>query len=127
MFCCFIIFVGIISNVVGYENGQLKHILSEQFTRSPCTSSLECLSKWNFCGTGPDYCGDGCQAGPCTAGNIQCPNSNECRSKWGFCGTGDDYCGEGCLSGPCKTNSSSGGKLILTEMFINKQRIIRLE
>ncbi|CAF1512296.1 unnamed protein product, partial [Rotaria sp. Silwood1] len=24
------------------------------------------MSKWGYCGTGPDYCGAGCQAGPCT-------------------------------------------------------------
>ncbi|CAF0767043.1 unnamed protein product [Rotaria sordida] len=28
-----------------------------------------CLSKWGYCGKGSDYCGDGCQAGPCTGNN----------------------------------------------------------
>uniref|UniRef100_A0A453CAJ3 Chitin-binding type-1 domain-containing protein n=3 Tax=Triticinae TaxID=1648030 RepID=A0A453CAJ3_AEGTS len=25
-----------------------------------------CCSQWGYCGTGPDYCGAGCQSGPCT-------------------------------------------------------------
>jgi hypothetical protein len=25
----------------------------------------ECKSKWGYCGKGADYCGDGCQGGPC--------------------------------------------------------------
>ncbi|CAI9108588.1 OLC1v1008232C1 [Oldenlandia corymbosa var. corymbosa] len=31
-----------------------------------------CCSKWGYCGTNDDYCGDGCQSGPCnslSAGN----------------------------------------------------------
>ncbi|CAM4831360.1 unnamed protein product [Rotaria magnacalcarata] len=112
MFSYFVIFCGIIFNVQGYnniENGGAQQILSGGFTRVACASSLECLSKWGFCGRGSEYRGDGCQAGPCTAGNIQCPASDECRSKWGFCGIGADYCGEGCISGPCTGNSTSGG------------------
>eukprot|EP01018_Ginkgo_biloba_P029657 Gb_20314 [translate_table: standard] len=31
-----------------------------------CASNL-CCSKYGYCGTGPDYCGQGCQSGPCTA------------------------------------------------------------
>uniref|UniRef100_A0ACD5YDC0 Uncharacterized protein n=1 Tax=Avena sativa TaxID=4498 RepID=A0ACD5YDC0_AVESA len=30
-----------------------------------CQSGL-CCSKYGYCGTGDDYCGDGCQSGPCT-------------------------------------------------------------
>ncbi|XP_059655027.1 endochitinase PR4-like [Cornus florida] len=30
-----------------------------------CTAGL-CCSKYGYCGTGNDYCGDGCQAGLCT-------------------------------------------------------------
>lgn len=26
----------------------------------------ECCSKWGYCGTTDDYCGDGCQQGPCS-------------------------------------------------------------
>ncbi|MQL73633.1 hypothetical protein Taro_005980, partial [Colocasia esculenta] len=29
-----------------------------------CSSNL-CCSRWGFCGTGSDYCGTGCQQGPC--------------------------------------------------------------
>lgn len=25
-----------------------------------------CCSQWGYCGTTPDYCGAGCQSGPCT-------------------------------------------------------------
>ncbi|XP_044320106.1 chitinase 5-like [Triticum aestivum] len=30
-----------------------------------CPAHL-CCSQWGFCSTGPDYCGAGCQLGPCT-------------------------------------------------------------
>ncbi|KAM0911828.1 hypothetical protein ACQ4PT_013191 [Festuca glaucescens] len=30
-----------------------------------CPSDL-CCSQWGYCGTSPDYCGPGCQSGPCT-------------------------------------------------------------
>ncbi|EXB55192.1 Endochitinase [Morus notabilis] len=30
-------------------------------------SSDQCCSKYGYCGTGDDYCGDGCQSGPCYA------------------------------------------------------------
>ncbi|THU66769.1 hypothetical protein C4D60_Mb05t17710 [Musa balbisiana] len=29
-----------------------------------CSADL-CCSKYGYCGTGDDYCGDGCQSGPC--------------------------------------------------------------
>ncbi|GFQ00733.1 chitinase 6 [Phtheirospermum japonicum] len=32
-----------------------------------CASNL-CCSRWGFCGLGIDYCGEGCQSGPCTSG-----------------------------------------------------------
>ncbi|CAF4974562.1 unnamed protein product [Rotaria sp. Silwood1] len=68
------------------------------------------MSKWGYCGTGPDYCGAGCQAGPCTGtGGGPCPISTQCRSKWGYCGTGPDYCGEGCQAGPCSGSGGGGG------------------
>lgn len=28
-----------------------------------------CCSQWGYCGTTADYCGDGCQSGPCWASN----------------------------------------------------------
>ena len=27
-----------------------------------------CLSQWGYCGTTDDYCGEGCQGGPCRGG-----------------------------------------------------------
>ena len=27
--------------------------------------SDQCYNKWGYCGTGDDYCGNGCQSGPC--------------------------------------------------------------
>ncbi|GAA0165885.1 hypothetical protein LIER_43735 [Lithospermum erythrorhizon] len=36
-------------------------------------SATECCSRFGYCGTGNDYCGTGCQDGPCTAP----PASNE--------------------------------------------------
>ncbi|PHT60766.1 Endochitinase B [Capsicum chinense] len=29
-----------------------------------CAANL-CCSKWGYCGEGKDYCGEGCQGGPC--------------------------------------------------------------
>ena len=74
-----------------------------------CASSL-CCSKHGFCGSTRDYCGEGCQSGPCSSSppgpsggggcNPACA-SNQCCSQYGFCGSTDDYCGPGCQSGPC--------------------------
>ena len=36
--------------------------------RQGCADSNMCRSKWDFCGTGNDYCGEGCKAGPCHSG-----------------------------------------------------------
>ncbi|WOL12623.1 hypothetical protein Cni_G21390 [Canna indica] len=33
-----------------------------------CSPDL-CCSKWGFCGLGDDYCGEGCQSGPCYSSN----------------------------------------------------------
>ena len=35
--------------------------------QSPCPVATMCRSKWGYCGTDAAYCGDGCQAGPCTS------------------------------------------------------------
>ncbi|CAF0764935.1 unnamed protein product [Rotaria sordida] len=85
---------------------------STWLVRSACPHPTHCRSKWGYCGTGSAYCGDGCQAGPCTGtsgnnnggingGGLACPHTTQCRSKWGYCGTGSDYCGNGCQAGPC--------------------------
>ena len=34
-----------------------------------CPDSNMCRSKWGYCGTGDEYCGQGCTAGPCFGGN----------------------------------------------------------
>ncbi|XP_065039653.1 chitinase 6-like [Musa acuminata AAA Group] len=38
-----------------------------------CSADL-CCSKYGYCGTGDDYCGDGCQSGPCYSSS---PPSND--------------------------------------------------
>ena len=70
----------------------------------------KCCSQWGYCGTGPEYCGQGCQAdyGQCNAQDEMfhdgecgpdhsCP-PDLCCSQWGYCGLGVDYCGDGCQS-----------------------------
>lgn len=39
-----------------------------------CSADL-CCSKYGYCGTGDDYCGTGCQAGPCNTAPLT-PNSD---------------------------------------------------
>ncbi|CAO2842121.1 unnamed protein product [Amaranthus hypochondriacus] len=39
-----------------------------------CATGL-CCSKWGYCGTTADYCGDGCQSGPCySSTTVSVPN-----------------------------------------------------
>lgn len=33
-----------------------------------CPNNL-CCSQFDYCGSGPAYCGEGCQGGPCTGGS----------------------------------------------------------
>ncbi|XP_055834108.1 endochitinase EP3 [Solanum dulcamara] len=40
-----------------------------------CSSDL-CCSKWGYCGNGNDYCGEGCQGGPCFSTNTPTNNNN---------------------------------------------------
>jgi len=81
-----------------------------------------CCSRFGYCGSGPAYCGFGCQSncheGPALAptptlagvelvkvgeqcgiqaGGAMCAN-NLCCSQFGFCGLGAQYCGVGCQS-----------------------------
>jgi len=86
-----------------------------------CPEPDQCKSQYGWCGTGPAYCGAGCQAGPCTGSvpvsvpqavpvtaPVSAPTSSTttdsgkcspacgpglCCSKWGFCGSGPAYCG----------------------------------
>ncbi len=56
-----------VDNVQGYlskqDNSGLKqfHIIRDQ----GCSQKNMCKSQWGFCGIGPEYCGTGCQSGPC--------------------------------------------------------------
>ena len=52
-----------------------------EWQSSPCPHSDMCKSQWDFCGYGPTYCGDGCQAGPClktTSAMIVTPKIFQC-------------------------------------------------
>ncbi|CAF3469453.1 unnamed protein product [Rotaria sp. Silwood1] len=85
------------------------------------------MSKWGYCGTGAEYCGDGCTGGPCwssTTTQSGCPETYMCKSQWGYCGTGGEFCGSGCTAGPCwgstgggneNSGSSGGDGSIITE------------
>lgn len=72
----------------------IKHHVS---TRAVCAAGM-CLSKFGYCGVGAEYCGDGCQNGPCYVS--PCP-AGMCMSQHGYCGVGDAYCGVGCQNGLC--------------------------
>jgi hypothetical protein len=52
------------------EKAKLRHILEKLLVErgESCADPNMCRSKWGYCGTGTDYCGDGCQAGPCNNG-----------------------------------------------------------
>ncbi|KAK4792110.1 hypothetical protein SAY86_022545 [Trapa natans] len=38
--------------------------------RCGCSAGL-CCSRWGYCGTGNDYCGAGCQSGPCYTSTVK--------------------------------------------------------
>ncbi|XP_027149796.1 endochitinase EP3-like [Coffea eugenioides] len=44
--------------------GSFSQLISSQ--NCDCEPDL-CCSQWGYCGTSDDYCGKGCQSGPCTA------------------------------------------------------------
>jgi chitinase len=70
-----LIICGLVCNVQGYLSKREKARLNYQFInslferREACPDASMCRSKWGFCGTGNDYCGEGCQAGPCFGNN----------------------------------------------------------
>lgn len=122
-----LIAMGALPIIQGDFEGQVMNRKLHTEQRAPCPDSNLCMSQWGYCGTASEYCGDGCQSGPCwsgsSGGNINngnnggapitgqtsaCPDANMCSSKWGYCGTGEAYCGEGCTSGPCWSGSSGG-------------------
>ncbi|RIB04564.1 CBM Family 18/Carbohydrate Esterase Family 4 protein [Gigaspora rosea] len=79
-----------------------------------------CCSQWGYCGGTSDFCGEGCQQGFGTCGqvsnggsnqvstdgrcgpvsNTRCPD-NYCCSQWGYCGSTADFCDtdQGCQKG----------------------------
>ena len=97
-----------------------------------CADNL-CCSQYGYCGSTSDYCGTGCQSGPCTSSssssssgggcNPPC-DSDLCCSQYGYCGSTSDYCGTGCQSGPCTSSSSSstgsGVSAIITSSIFNQ-------
>ncbi|CAF1221734.1 unnamed protein product [Rotaria magnacalcarata] len=65
-------FVCKFGNVQGYRseaNVRLENLIHRVLSRSSCSSPSDCQSKWGYCGTGSDYCGDGCRGGPCWGNN----------------------------------------------------------
>ena len=45
-----------------YEETKRHHVERRQV----CSDPNMCRSKWGHCGTGDEYCGDGCMGGPCS-------------------------------------------------------------
>ncbi|CAE7012155.1 chitinase [Pyrenophora teres f. teres] len=86
-------------------------------------STGSCCSSSGWCGTGPAYCGSGCQSGDCSNGGETtdgtCGSKHKdttcgswpqggCCSASGFCGSSEAYCGIGCQSG-CDSPAPGGG------------------
>lgn len=54
---------------IGEESSPLRAIVRKlRLSRQACDDKTMCRSKWGYCGTKPEYCGEGCTAGPCTTG-----------------------------------------------------------
>ncbi|KAL2802725.1 glycoside hydrolase superfamily [Aspergillus granulosus] len=66
---------------------------------NPCATG--CCSQQGYCGTGDEFCGEGC-VDTCDY-KMECDANNPCASgccnKFGFCGFGPNYCGEDCVAG----------------------------
>jgi hypothetical protein len=41
------------------------YLLKKSQSCHHCPSSAPCCSRWGFCGSTIEYCGDGCRSGPC--------------------------------------------------------------
>jgi len=85
-----------------------------------CNTAQTCCSANGFCGSGLDYCGDGCQAtyGSCAGAyscglinGASCGADSPCCSQYGYCAATEDACGTGCQGayGSCDSQSSSNG------------------
>lgn len=57
--------VGFIHLIQGNSNQHDESSFHERERRQACPDPNMCRSKWGYCGTGDEYCGDGCIAGPC--------------------------------------------------------------
>jgi len=57
--------ISLIHMIQGYSDKYEEITLHNIKRRQACPDSTECRSKWGHCGTGEEYCGDGCTAGPC--------------------------------------------------------------
>ena len=53
----------------------------EQGRGNACSNDL-CCSRFGFCGSGVDYCGNGCQSGPCTDEGGQDNRNYFCGNSW---------------------------------------------
>ncbi|KAJ1966789.1 hypothetical protein IWQ62_002251 [Dispira parvispora] len=82
---------------------------------TPCPNNL-CCSKYGYCGVGTEFCGTGCQNGPCEGSQGQCSSTkacadpNHCCSQYGYCGVGAEFCGTGCQNGPCEGTGTNCSK-----------------
>jgi len=67
-----------------------------------CPEDNPCCSKYGYCGSGPEHCGENeadiiCSNTPGYEGGDptdKCPDRKPCCSKLGYCGSGPEYCGE---------------------------------
>ena len=50
------------------QGGLVDHGQHHVQRREACPDPNMCRSKWGYCGTGDDFCGDGCTDGPCHGG-----------------------------------------------------------
>lgn len=65
----------------------LEHRQQGSCATTPCAPGL-CCSKYNYCGTGPEYC----QAGSCAGGVGGTCAAGFCCSPYGYCGVGPEFC-----------------------------------
>ena len=67
----FVIAITIIGNTKAFPWAQ------KRATCKPCPKSAPCCSKYGYCGSTAEFCGAGCQSGPCTHGNQNNHNKNQ--------------------------------------------------
>jgi chitinase len=67
--CLFVVLFLIAVTVIG--NSKQFHVLQKRDNCASCTASAPCCSQYGFCGSTADYCGVGCQSGPCTGSSSE--------------------------------------------------------